>query len=249
MKTNFLYFSILLFIVSCSKKEEITPQEVNETVFVDSFDDNLYALDAQTGKIKWAFDSKNDMYSPTVEGDKVYVHSGGQYKLYAINIADGSKKWEFDQYVFIRESPLVENGVIYTSIGGNFSLISRVYALDAETGIKKWDFKSSGWFDNSIVLNNGLIYSVGNVYTQLSGIDKMTGEIRWQHGDDRIYSSPFAASGLIYYGAKNKITILESNTGKVKKQIPIDSSAYFIPIINKNNFFVNVITIDLAVMT
>ena len=92
MKKVILYFCILLSIFSCSQNEALTPQEINETVFVGSFDDNLYALDAETGNVKWAFDSKDDMYSPTVEGNTVYIHSGGQYKLYAVNISDGSKK-------------------------------------------------------------------------------------------------------------------------------------------------------------
>jgi eukaryotic-like serine/threonine-protein kinase len=237
MKKILLYFSILLSIFSCSQKEAITPQEANETVFVGSFDDNLYALDAQTGKMKWAFNSKNDMYSPTVEGDKVYIHSGNQYKLFAVNIADGSKIWEFEQYVFIRASPLIENGLIYTSIGGNFSMTSRIYALDADNGGKRWEFKTSGWYDSPISVNSNLLFTTTYPFTAL---DLSTGKIKWQYaGDGESYSGRLS-NGLVFFTSKKGIIVVDANTGIFKKEILLDIQKPSILTVNKDKiYFIN----------
>lgn len=239
MKKNILYFSIFLSIFSCSPKEILAPQEENETVFVGSFDDNLYALDAQTGTMKWAFDGKDDMYSPTVEGDKVYIHSGGRYKLYAVNISDGSKKWEFQQSCFISYSPLIDKGVLYTSIGGNFSLTSNAYALDLENGTKKWQFNTPGWFDHTTVINKELLYSIGDYGSSINVIDIFTGAVKWKYKTDGIYTSPYVFDGLLYLGAKNKVIILDSKTGIKNKEIQLDDITYLMSFISSDKMYLS----------
>ena len=133
MKKFILYISILLSIFSCSSKEILTPQEVNETVFVGSGDSNFYALDAQTGIQKWIFTGNSGMNSSAISDGIVYVHEGSSI-LYALNISDGSKQWEFKTSSIIRNSPFINKGTLYTAMGGSYSLVSRMYVLDSKTG-------------------------------------------------------------------------------------------------------------------
>jgi eukaryotic-like serine/threonine-protein kinase len=234
MKKTLLYFSIIISCFSCSPKEIVTPQEVNETVFVGSFDDNLYALDAQTGTMKWAFNGKDDMYSPTVEGDKVYIHSGGQYKLYAVNILDGTKKWEFQQYVFIRESPLIDNGIVYTSIGGNFSLTSRIYAVDAESGGKKWEYRVPSWYDSPTSVNSNLLFTNSNPFTALN---LNTGQIKWQYTGDGDYYSGHVSNGLVFFTSKKGVIVVDASTGIFKKEILLDTPKPTILAVSKDKIY------------
>jgi outer membrane protein assembly factor BamB len=68
------------------------------TVYLTSWDGNLYALDPATGSRKWAFDARGTyggditLTSPAVGADgTVYVGNPNSY-LYAVN-SDGTRKW------------------------------------------------------------------------------------------------------------------------------------------------------------
>ena len=87
---------------------------VNGVVYEGSYDDNLYAVNASTGKKLWAFKSGNKIYdSPAVANRVVYVGSGGlDDSLYALNAATGKKLWSFTTGGEVYSSPAVVNGVM-----------------------------------------------------------------------------------------------------------------------------------------
>jgi len=108
----------------------------NGTIYVGSYDGNLYALNPD-GTKKWAFTTGDRIdSSPTIGTDgTIYV---GSYdgNLYAIN-PDGSKKWSFNTTGGIYSSPAIgADGTIYIGTSTyNF------YAINPD-GTKKWTYNT-----------------------------------------------------------------------------------------------------------
>ncbi len=106
------------------------------TIYVGSYDNSLYAINAD-GTKKWSFPTQNSIWSsPAIGADgTIYVGSlDGQ--LYAIN-PDGTQKWIFATRGEIYSSPAIDaNGVIYFG-----SYDQYVYAVNPD-GSQRWEFLS-----------------------------------------------------------------------------------------------------------
>ena len=75
-----------------------SPAVVDGTVYTGAGNDNVYAVDAETGEKVWAFEEPTDAVnsSPAVVDGTVYVGSGNDNKLYAINAQTGEEVWVFE---------------------------------------------------------------------------------------------------------------------------------------------------------
>jgi len=101
---------------------------VNGIVYVGSWDKNLYAIDAVTGKEKWRFATGDKVdSSPAVANGIVYVGSNDK-NLYAIDAVTGKEKWRFATGDWVESSPAVANGIVY--VGSNDK---NLYAIGANS--------------------------------------------------------------------------------------------------------------------
>jgi outer membrane protein assembly factor BamB len=177
-----------------------SPTVVNGTVYVGSWDSNLYAVDAATGSQEWAFtqSSSGVSSSPTVVEGTVYV---GSYDstLYAVDAATGSQEWAFTQPSnAVDSSPTVADGTLYVG-----SRDSTLYAVDAATGSQEWAFtQPSNDVDSSPTVVDGTVY-VGSYDSTLYAVDANSGEQEWaftQPSND-VDSSPTVVDGTVYVGS------------------------------------------------
>jgi outer membrane protein assembly factor BamB len=102
----------------------------------------------QTGGKIWS--------TPTIQGATVYVGSFDR-KVYALDAANGNKRWEF-----IVTTPVVEGGTVYV---GSFD--RHLYALDAASGSLKWQFEARHGFWARPIVFDGRVYAPsldGKVY-------------------------------------------------------------------------------------
>ena len=112
-----------------------SPTIANNTLFIGSGqfendegeDGGIYALNigSDDAELKWKVSVENPvMSSPTVVQDTIYI-SGTNEKTYALNVSDGTERWQFDDGY--RSSPTVVDGIVY--IGG----FNKIYALNADS--------------------------------------------------------------------------------------------------------------------
>jgi outer membrane protein assembly factor BamB len=72
-----------------------SPAVVNGVVYVGSFDNNVYALNAKTGAKLWTYATSNYVQSsPAVANGVVYVGSWDN-NVYALNAKTGAKLWSY----------------------------------------------------------------------------------------------------------------------------------------------------------
>lgn len=191
---------------SCDECSLVFSQPVldNSTIYVGSLDHNLYALDAQTGVIKWSFLTNDSILNaPTISDGKIYLGSNDG-KIYVIDAPTGIELHNFsipasldqNNEPGIYATPLVDSTTIYVVNG---SLV----ALDIQSGIIRWQFSSQSPFDsiigNPLMFENSLITPTMDA---IYAIDKTTGEPIWKFADIEggVFFSPILKNGNIYFG-------------------------------------------------
>jgi len=134
-------------------------------VYFGDSDGKVYTLDAATGdRVGEPFQTGDKVWSsPTIDGDTLYVGSFDK-KLYALNTADGSEKWQFEAGGVISSVPMVYDGTIYV---GSFN--GHIYAINATDGSLRWqsDVEDTNWFWAKPVAYDNVIYAPnldGKVY-------------------------------------------------------------------------------------
>ncbi len=117
------------------------------TVYIGSFDSNLYALNPQTGAVKWKFPTGDHIYASAAlasTGGKtsaIYLASADG-TLYALG-PEGSLRWKYDTGDVIRSSPVVgktpdgSSDIVYFGDGNG-----KLYALNAD-GSLRWAFDTT----------------------------------------------------------------------------------------------------------
>ena len=64
------------------------------TVYAGSDDGTVYALDAATGGLRWAYTAGDSVSDPAVAGGTVYV-GGHDGTVYALDAATGRLRWTY----------------------------------------------------------------------------------------------------------------------------------------------------------
>ena len=118
-------------------------------ILFNSFDGNLYALDADTGLSAFSFKMQAGAYStPLVFGNRVYISSLDK-KLYCLDLdRKGELVWSFDAGARIFSSPVMVEGNIF--FGANDG---RLYEINPETG------KLIGFFQATERITNPIAYN------------------------------------------------------------------------------------------
>jgi outer membrane protein assembly factor BamB len=161
------------------------------TVFVGSFDKNVYALSAADGSKKWSFATGGHVYSsPALSADGSTVFFGSDDKcVYALSAADGSKKWVSGSWGVVASSPALSADGSTVFVG---SRDNSVYALSAADGSKKWSFATGYMVMSSPALSpDGSTVFVGSNDKSVYALSAADGSKKWSFatGDD-VWSSP-----------------------------------------------------------
>jgi len=183
-----------------------SPNVSDGTVFVGSGDHHVYALDAATGKVRWAFQTGNVVHaSPAVYHDTVYIGSWDRY-FYALDAHTGAVRWKFatgddhDIYnqVGIQGSAAVANGSVYFGARD-----STFYALDAQTGALRWKHDEHGsWVIGSPALANGNVYYTTSDEQKFWALNAASGAERFSVPYSTFsFSSPSIAGNMAFFGA------------------------------------------------
>ncbi len=117
-------------------------------VYIGSFDSHLYALEPDTGRVRWKFPVQDHIYSSAalgadVSGSTTAIYFGSaDGNLYALR-PDGKLLWKYDTGAPVRSSPaigLAPDGseIIYFGCGNG-----RLYALNAADGSLRWAYDTT----------------------------------------------------------------------------------------------------------
>lgn len=189
-------------------------------VYFGSSDGNVYALDAETGGLKWKFKTGDVVHSsPAIADGTLYIGSWDT-NLYALDAVSGTEKWRFKtgedsdahNHVGIQSSPAVMDGVVFFG-----SRDSYAYAVDAGTGKQIWKFSTDGsWVNNSIVVHDGKAYFGTSIPGFMHTVDAKTGKSVFDLPTGTpVFASMALAGDTLYLGNfSGKLTAIDLKTQK-----------------------------------
>jgi outer membrane protein assembly factor BamB len=185
-----------------------SPVVWNGAVYFGSGDGNVYALDANSGVVKWKFQTGDVVHaSPAIADGRLYVGSWDTY-FYALDAVTGGEIWRFKtgddpaihNQVGIQSSATVANGIVYFGCRD-----SKLYALDTATGKQVWMFPNNGsWVIASPVVKDGKVYMATSDSALLHALDAKTGasldskKYHWP-----IFASPAIAGSTMYLAGED----------------------------------------------
>ncbi|MEG4248349.1 outer membrane protein assembly factor BamB family protein [Microcoleus sp. Pol10D4] len=177
---------------------------------------HVYALDVQTGQLKWQTKASGNVLSPVVVFDGVACFRSLDGYLYALDANTGNSKWSFPAYGTLPplkintrfegrpdevvSFPTVANGVVY--IGTR----SGLYALDVQTGKPLWRFATDNAVDSTPLVQKGRVYIGSGDATRhrgyIYGLDAQTGKLQWQYSvhEGMVDSDLAISDNVIYFG-------------------------------------------------
>ena len=125
-----------------------SPAVADGSVYFGSGDNNIYALDAASGALKWKFKTGDVVHaSPALSDGTLFVGSWDSY-FYALDSATGKEKWRFKtgedpnihNQVGIQSSAAVADGVVYFGCRDSKVLCSRCRDRQTTLGIPQQGF-------------------------------------------------------------------------------------------------------------
>jgi outer membrane protein assembly factor BamB len=184
-----------------------SPVIANGMVYFGSGDTNIYALDSESGSLKWKFKTGDVVHaSPALVNGTLFVGSWDSY-FYALDAATGKEKWRFKtsedpdthNQQGIQSSAAVADGIVYFGCRD-----SNFYTLNAATGKKMWTFSNKGsWVIASPAVSDGKVYFATSDTGLFHALDAKTGapvfSLDFKHWP--MFSSPALAGDFAYIGS------------------------------------------------
>ena len=163
-------------------------------LYVGSYDGSLYALDAETGTVRWKYSTENRIdFAPAVVDWVVYFGSRDGY-FYALDARTGALLWKFASGISI-SPPVVADGLVYVGADpGN------LYALQADSGDVVWSLPH--FADSPAAVADGVVYVVGN-NSYIYALNATSGAVVW-----KTYISQPSVTGL---AVRNNILYILNN--------------------------------------
>ncbi len=195
---------------------ESSPLLVDGVLYFGTFDDRLYALEARTKRVRWTYETGDDVKGgPVFDAGTVYF---GSYdgKVYAVDARSAKLRWESEAQGGLRgagnfyATPALAYGRVFI---GNTD--GKVYAFGARSGRLLWSQTTGGYVYSSAAVWNRTVY-VGSYDHRLYALDAATGDVKWSfEANDRISGAPTVMAGIVYFATLGGRTYgLDARTGK-----------------------------------
>ncbi len=198
-------------IWSFATEEEVRSSPVlnQTTVFFGSYDSNLYALEAKTGKFIWKAPTNGGVAGTPCLADPLVVIGSEDGGVYAYDQAEGKQQWVFRTNGPVRSSPRFHSPMLFFG-----SDDYHVYGIEAKTGRQAWKARTWKPVRSSPAIAQGKIY-IGSDDGNLYCIDGTNGNVVWKfRAMDEIRSSPVIQNNLIFVGSlDNNLHCVDAQTG------------------------------------
>ncbi len=164
-------------------------------IFAPSYDHNVYALDAESGKFVWKYAAEKGVASkPWVEEGRVVFGSVDKV-VYCVDEHQGKLMWSMPTKGRIYSSPYGKFGHIF--IGSDDH---HLHAIHIQSGREAWTYPTDGEMRVRPLVTEDMIFFAcqGGIVYALS----LSRELRWRYRARRaILASPVVHEGLLFIGS------------------------------------------------
>ncbi len=206
----------------------------------------FFALDDQTGRVRWRKSlGRCAASSPTIGMGVVYqsyMHeveclldqAGADGFLAAWDADTGRERWLF-RSAPIESSPLLKGKRLFFGTWDH-----GVYALNAENGKRIWRFQADDQVNTSAAYWKGRIF-IGSDGGTLYALSAKSGKLLWSRSEGREfwYATPTVAYGRVYIGnTDGTMYVYGAKSGKLLWARPLGSYIYGAAAVYKRKVFV-----------
>jgi outer membrane protein assembly factor BamB len=215
---------------------------------------HVYALDMQTGQLKWQTFAKDNILSSVIVGDGVACFKSLDGYLYALDAKTGNSKWSFPVQKTLQpfqintpfegrpnevmSVPAVVNGIVYVGTR------SGLYALDSQTGKPMWKFATESTVESTPIVQEEKVYiSSSNVSRDrgyIYGLNAQSGKLQWKYSVEGGGVKALAiADNVIYFGSFSpNLHAVDLVTGQEKWRFPTkEPTDGRVPFVHKGTVF------------
>lgn len=176
-----------------------SPTVENGTVYVGSADKKLYAVDAETGRVRWSFAAQGSIRSSPAVSDGTVYFGSWDGNVYAVSAESGEQVWSYGTGAPIQGSPAVAGGRVIVG-----SRSARVLALDAASGDLEWTYVHAygSWVESSPVVEGGIVYIGSSDALSLFALDARSGAEVWRFKTGGwSWGTPVVTDEVVYIGS------------------------------------------------
>ncbi|OGO26805.1 MAG: protein kinase [Chloroflexi bacterium RBG_16_52_11] len=180
---------------ACEDEIRGSPTYANGIIYVGSYDNNLYALDSDTGQFVWKYPTDGGIVSkPAIYENAVYFGSEDK-RLHVVSTRYGKIAWSYYTEGPVRSSPHIAEGHVF--IGSDDG---RLHAVNTLSGRQAWTLDAGAPIRSTPVVVQDMVY-FGTEAGELYCVDYRSA-IKWRFKAKRaITSSPVFSQGVIYFGS------------------------------------------------
>lgn len=187
-----------------------TPTFHNGSLYIGSYDNNLYALRAENGKFLWKYPTDGGIVSKPAIQDNTVFFGSEDHRLHAVSLTSSRVSWTYYTDGPIRSSPFLAEGHIF--IGSDDGRLHVVHSL---SGRRAWTVDCGAPVRSTPLVHKDLIF-VGTESGDFFCID-FSGKVKWRFKARRaVTSSPAIDQGVVFFGSVDgTLYALEAKTGWV----------------------------------
>lgn len=177
----------------CEDEIRGSPVLDNGTLYIGSYDNNLYSLNANSGEFQWKYATDGGIVTRPVISDGQVIFGSEDGRLYSLLARTGKLGWTFPADAPIRCSPAVTEGhVFFGSDDGGLQ------AVNITTNRRLWRYDTSAPVRSSPAVTSDMIY-FGSDTGDFFAMD-LRGQMKWRFKAKRsIVSSPILHKGSVYF--------------------------------------------------
>jgi len=204
--------------------------------------DRVYAIDMETGTMKWKYPNDLGLASsvkatPAVYDGRVYF-GAGDGNLYCIDAQTGTFNWAYQTRGSVRTPPVIVTDPSPALFFGSDD--NSLYTIDAATGDIGWKpltFRDD--IANGIAIGSGMAVVAcmdGNLY----GVNASSGKARWPFRlpSAPVKTSPVMTENMTIMAVGNVVYGLTTRSGQKKWMIQLPSDVDATPAINATDVFI-----------
>jgi outer membrane protein assembly factor BamB/tRNA A-37 threonylcarbamoyl transferase component Bud32 len=182
-----------LWTFKCEDEIRSTPTIFQGSLFVGSYDNNLYALNAADGKFQWKYPTEGGVVSrPAVADGNVFFGSEDK-RLHVVSARSGKVVWTYYTDGPVRSSPRIAEGHIFIGSDDRF-----LHAVNFNTGRLVWKFETADAIRSTPFVNDNIVFT-GSESGDFYAVD-FRGALKWRfHAKRAITSSATGTDQALYF--------------------------------------------------
>ncbi|MEA1978767.1 MAG: PQQ-binding-like beta-propeller repeat protein [Chloroflexota bacterium] len=181
----------------CEDEIRGSPMIYEDTVYVGCYDNNIYALDKQSGEFQWKYATEGGITGKPAAEDGVIFIGSEDGRLYALTANRGSLVWTYYAEGPIRSSPTLSEGHIFVGSDDR-----RLHVVNQMNGRRAWRVEANDAIWSTPFVQDELVYfgcESGDFYCY-----NFKGELKWRKKAKRgITSSAIIVDDIVYYGSRD----------------------------------------------